>query len=316
MSMRQKIVSGLFLISLVSLCVSCESSSSSSNDGGSVILNEYELTGTWAGYFLFGDDDKNRNSVSEFDYDADDIFTVGMITLEGQARFVGDVSQFVCLENSLGVYDFGSRKRFSSYDFYLYTWNTDGVSGTGPDDYAATVKSVYLLGDSMLENSFLEGVYSYPPDGDQWLFQLLSYATNVFADVEKLEGEWEINNSFVYGKDGDDEYINTLTLTVDPTSDTAGEITGTDTFGNSISGTIVEIHYSDPSLVIPDTELYDVSLVLSRNIGDPINLDGLATYIESMDSSGISLTQTLAIGATDSARQHLVTGLATKKTTE
>ncbi len=316
MSVHERIISILFLISLVFLCVSCESGSSSSGDGGSVVIEDYELTGTWAGYFLSGDDDKNRTTgtTSELDFDADDIFTIGMITLEGQARFVGDAAQFVCLENSLGVYDFPFRKRFSSEYFYYYTWATNGVSGHGPDDYAANIKPVSLVGDTIFSNSFMEGVYLYPPATDTWLFQMLNYSTSgIHAEVEKLEGDWEINNSFVYGKDGDD-YINTLTLTVVPTSDTAGSIDGIDTFGNEFSGTIIEIHYSDPSLNIPGTELYDISLTL-LNGGPPINLDGLATYIESMNSSGIGLRKTLAIGATDDARRHLVTGLA-KKTEE
>jgi hypothetical protein len=271
-----------------------------------------ELIGTWAGYFLSGDSTYDASNDPLDPNNPDRIFMIGIITRNPGARFIGDTSQFVIDDGSLGIYDnYSYSKTYSSEDVYYYTWNTQGPSfgthGPGGDDYLATVQNVDLAGSTLYTNDILDGVYYFDAQPNTyWEFQLLNYASDeIYPDVRKLAGTWEINNSFVYGKDGDGDYYNTLTFVMN-TNGTADKIivNGTDTYGNVITGTIEAIVYDTTSDTVPHTEIYAVDLQLNG----AVDMEGLATYIETMDSGGIVIDKSLAIGATNS--NHLITGIA------
>jgi len=297
-------------------CISCTSSSTQETYTDPIAPVSYELVGTWAGWFLAGDDDsyqgRNGEMQPEFtEADEDDIFTIAIITLEREARFIGDVSQYVCLEDSFGVANlYGYGKRFIAHLLY-YTWNTTaGTGGNGNvDAYRATKQDLNFGGSTIYSNDWLDGVYtdSYPEETQYsyyWQVQLLNYTSSGMSpDVHRLDGLWVIYNCYLNA--------NTLSLTISAAEGaTTGTITGSDTRGNSITGQIIEIHYNDPTKNIPLSQIFRVNLTLQNNTST-YNLTGLATYVESMSSAGIVVDEVLAIGATDD--NHLITGLATKR---
>jgi len=309
------LVAAIFFLACA--CVSCESGSSSSDPGevlpprpwdnpmpdpsDDTTSSSMELIGSWVGYFLAGDDDvfddvfnysnENDNPL-EFDFDDDDLFAIGIITREKEARFIGDTSQFVCPEGSLGASNIaGIRTIFGGY-FDYYTWNTQGL-----EPYTANVEPISIYGNALFSIYFLDGFYWYTDtpeaDRDFWQFQFFNYTTTgISADIEKIAGQWKISDAFWKG--------NTLTFTIEPNEDRrSATITGTDTHTpqNTFEGTIIEIHYDD-------TDLYDVSLKLNEEF----DLEGLATYVSSYDNQGIHAESSLAIGVSDG--QRMVTGLA------
>lgn len=303
--------------SLACACVSCESGSNNTDPGEVLpprpwdnqmpdpsnddIASSMKLMGSWVGYFLSGNDDVfdyrgGNNDPLEFDLDDDDIFAIGMITREKEARFIGDTSQFVCPEGSLGVMNIADvRTIFGGY-FDYYTWNTLGL-----DPYTADVESISIYGNALLSKYFLEGFYWYTgtpeAERDFWQFQFYNYTTTgISADIDKIAGQWQISNAFWKG--------NTLTFTITPDGDgQSATITGTDTHTpqNTFEGTIIEIHYDDD---VHGTDLYKVSLTLN----DTFDLEGLATYVSSYDTRGIHTESSLAIGVSDGER--MVTGIA------
>ncbi|MGI6395621.1 MAG: hypothetical protein ACOX3E_00060 [Desulfomonilia bacterium] len=292
-------IAAIFFLACV--CVSCESSSSNT-DPGNVLppTGKLDLVGSWAGYFVSGADDAiNPNAVDDgfLDFDEDDIFAIGVITQEREARFVGDASQFVCPQGSLSVnYTLPNRTIFGGVLDY-YTWNT-----LSPDPYAANVEHISIYGEAFLSIYFLNGVHWYTDtpeaDRDFWQFQFFNYTTTgISADIEKIAGQWQISDAFREG--------NTLTFTITPNSDGEAAITGTDTQDpqNTFEGTIIEIHYDDD---VHGTDLYRVSLTLNDDASDP--LEGLATYVSSYDTQGIHTVSSLAIGV--SGGDRMVTGIA------
>lgn len=307
-------IAAIFFLACV--CVSCESSSSSTDPGNALPPRPWdspmpdpserplsmELAGSWVGYFLAGNDDifdysRENDNPPEFDFDDDDLFAIGLITQEREARFVGDTSQLVCPEGSLGVKNiYDLRTIFGGY-FDYYTWNT-----LSPDPYAANVEHISIYGYALFSIYFLDGFYWYTDtpeaDRDFWQFQFFNYTTTgISADIEKIAGQWQISDAFREG--------NTLTFTITPNSDGEAAITGTDTQDpqNTFEGTIIEIHYDDD---VHGTDLYRVSLTLNDDASDP--LEGLATYVSSYDTQGIHTVSSLAIGV--SGGDRMVTGIA------
>lgn len=308
------LVAALFFLACA--CVSCESGSDNLDPGGVLpprpwdnpmpdpsddTTSSMNLIGSWVGYFLAGNDDvfdynnENDNPL-EFDFDNDDLFVIGIITREKEARFIGDASQFVCSEGSLGVRNIANiRTIFGGY-FDYYTWDTMGL-----DPYTANVEPISIYGNALLSIYFLDGFYWHTgvpeADRDFWQFQFFNYTTTgISADIEKIAGQWQISDAFWKG--------NTLTFTIEPSGD--GEsaiITGADahTPQNTFEGTIIEIHYDGD---VHGTDLYDVSLKLN----DTFDLEGLATYVSSYDTQGIRTESSLAIGVSDGSR--MVTGIA------
>lgn len=298
------------LMFLACICMSCTSGGNSGDNSAPPLeVVDMELIGSWAGYFLSGDSVYDASNDPLDPDNPDRIFVIGIITRGPGARFIGDCSQFVCFEDSTGIYDHdGYSKTFTSEGVYYYTWNTQGPSfsthGPGGDDYLANVQYVGMAASTLYSNDILDGIYYFESQpSTYWEFQLLNYTSaEIFPDVKKLGGTWKINNSFVYGRSGAN-YLNTLTLVLD----TNGIIiNGSDTFGNVVTGSIEEIVYNVTSDTVPYTEIYGVNLQLNGSV----DLEGLATYIETMDSGGIVIEKALAIGATNS--NHLITGIAQK----
>ncbi len=303
MTRRFRVCAFLYLLFIACACISCEGSSGGSEvEDVPIATDDRELIGTWAGWFAYGAD----NHTVDFDNDdPNDIFTIGILTLEREARFIGDTSQLVCYEGSFGVTNYYNVRKNFGGNFWFYTYETTG------DDYEATTQSIRFEGSTFLTNSYLDAYYVYRPIpdplGDQyWEALLLNYSTSgIQPDVNKLEGTWEIEDSFVAG--------NTLTLNITAVSTTKGTFTGADApRGNTIiNGEIIEIHYNDPTRNIPATEMYRVSLDLNNGVST-VSLSGLATYIASMTSSGVSVDESLAIGATSSGGTRMLTGIAEK----
>jgi len=294
----------LYLLFIACACISCESGSS---DGSNIVdtpisTDDRELIGTWAGWFAYGED----NFDVEYDNDdPNDIFAIGILTLELEARFIGDSAQLVCYEGDFSVTDYVVRKNFGG-DFYFYIYNT--TTGT---DYEATYSGIRFAGGTILTNDFLSGNYVYlpvpDPIVDYWEALFINYSVeDIYSDVHKLSGAWHIENSFVHG--------NTLDITIAAAAEsTIGTITGSDTNGNTITnGEIIEIHYYDTTKNIPATDMYRINFTLTAG-GTSTDLSGLATYIENMDSSGVEVEQeVLAIGATSYGSDRMLTGIATK----
>ncbi|MRR24281.1 hypothetical protein EG830_15020 [bacterium] len=302
-----RIVAFFYLLLIICACISCESGSSSGSTEEEVPIStdDRELIGTWAGWLAFGE----GNYLVDFDNnDPNDIFAIGILTLAEEARFIGDIAQFVCYEGSFGVTNYYNVRKNFGGNFYFYTYLADTTGG----DYNSSIESVRLEGSTFLTNAYLEGYYVYPPVPNPpttwWEILFLNYSTSgIHPDVNKLEGTWKIEDAYIQD--------NTLTFTVTPTSansDTA-TIAGTDSRGNIINGTIIEIQYNDTTRNIPATEMYRVSLNLTTTIiPTSTNLTGLATYIESMDSSGVEVQRGMAIGVTSYGSTRMLTGVATK----
>ncbi len=288
------------LFFLACACVSCESGSDNT-DPGEVLppTGDMDLVGSWAGYFVSGADDAiDPDAVDDvfLDFDDDDIFAIGVITQEREARFIGDATQFVCPEGSLNVnYTLPTRTIFGGVLDH-YTWNTQGL-----DPYTADVEAISIYGEAFLSIYFLNGVHWYTgtpeADRDFWQFQFFNYTTTgISADIERIAGQWQIGDAF--WKE------NTLTFTITPNDDgQSATVTGTDTHDpqNTFEGTIIEIHYDDD---VHGTDLYDVSLTLNGTF----DLEGLATYVSSYDTQGVHTESSLAIGVSDGDR--MVTGIA------
>jgi hypothetical protein len=297
---RLSLIAAFFVLACA--CISCESNSNH-GDPGDILppTEDMELVGTWAGYFVSGADDKLDDADSsgddDLEFDDDDIFAIGIITREKEARFIGDTSQFVCPEGSLSVDNTLSVRTIFGGHLDYYVWNTTG--GNAP--YTADVEHISIYGDAFLSIYFLNGLYWYTDvpeaERDYWQFQFFNYTTTgIAADIEKLAGEWTISHAF--------KRDNTLRFTITPTGDAGGSISGTDTDGNTIDGNIVEIHYDD----LHGTEIYDVALTLTTPADGAFDLEGLATYVSSYDTEGIEVTPSIAIGVSDGSR--MVTGLA------
>lgn len=299
-------IAAIFFLACV--CVSCESSSSSSYDPGGSLPPIGELVGSWAGHFFMGenglapDDNEYGDSFDTYfvEPDDDDIFVTAIITREKEARFIGDVTQYVCLENSFGVNRSLKVRAFFGgvFDHYTYTSNTGGI---GP--YAADVARKKVAGQALFTTDHLYGCYCDDVDGaDLYYWEVLNLnSASASSDVKKIAGKWRINDSFYAG--------NTLVLTITTTGEDEypgrGTIEGLDHYGNSFDGEIIEIHYDD----LTGVDLYDVSLSLTPNEpvdGEPFDLKGLAAFY---DTEGVS---SLAIGVSggDPGERRMVTGIA------
>ena len=303
---RLSLIAASFILACA--CISCESGSS----GGSYDPAGHwqpigEVVGSWAGYFYRGEngliDINDGFSVDILEPDDDDIFVTAIITREKEARFIGDETQYVCLENSFGVNtSLDVRAIFAGFfDQYTYTSDTSGI---GP--YAADVVRINVGGQAIFTTDHLYGYYYEDvDDADMYYWEVLNYAaTPASSDIKKIAGKWRIDDSFYTG--------NTLVLTITTTGvdedPGRGIIQGSDDRGNLFEGEIIEIRYDD----LPDVDLYDVFLTLTPHDsidGVPFfDLEGLATFISTYHTEGLDLDSSLAIGVSDGSR--MVTGMA------
>jgi len=305
---RLSLIAASFILACA--CISCESGSSGgSYDPAGPWQPIGEVVGSWAGYFYRGEnglvDIDDGFSVDILEPDDDDIFVTAIITREKEARFIGDETQYVCLENSFGVNSSLDVKAFFAGVFDHYTYASD-TGGIGP--YAADVVRINVGGEAIFTTDHLYGYYyddvDDVDDADLYYWEVLNYAgTPASSDIKKIAGQWRIDDSFYTG--------NTLVLTITTTGvdedPGRGIIEGSDDRGNLFDGEIIEIHYDD----LPGVDLYDVFLTLTPNDsfgGGPFDLEGLATFISSYHTEGLDLDSSLAIGVSDGSR--MVTGMA------
>ncbi len=309
------------LISIAGLFVSCSdnSSGSSGTDDDPPSFDSGPLYGTWAGFFKAGDEDKliptpgadydDIYGPGEFDQDPNDLFVIGIIDKgttnsttslqKAEALFISDTSLF----HSSGSEDYlwiqdqfslpGITKVYYGY-FSYYSWaDTTGL------DYSATVDDISIFGETspLLSNSLLSGLYWKTGVEEYWETQLTLYTTTgVTTDLSKVTGTWKISHAC--------QNDNTLTFTINANGTISGGDSGAE-MHNTFTGTI-QILYSD-------TRMYRVNLTMNPGV-DGVDLEGLATYIESMHyggEDGIRIEKVLALGATGSG--HFIKGFAKKQ---
>ena len=275
----------IFLIICVSLIAGCSGNGSSSSGGGLEPLPEQELAGVWIGSFV------NTTGVDPY---LNNAFTVGVITQDGTARFIGNDTQFIAdgEQTSLILNEqWGFFGQYVQGELDACAWDT-----TGPDYYCTSNLVEDIAGYVVTRLSFW-GLYNR--DDFPGIFSLYYNTTyEVSPNVHNLEGNWFASNVFEQG--------NTLRLTFTPDVDntTSGLINGDDDLGNTFSGEI-EIHYSADS---EDTEnVYDVTLTFNGE-----DLTGLATYVEQMSTEGIVIPKrTLALGVTNNDLTRMISVLST-----
>jgi len=252
-----------------------------------------DISGVWLGYL-------DSNAMPP-------VFSIGIIT-DGDdgyiSRFIADDRQYVNPVQALGVAPFTLTPNTAvmSGDLAEYSW-----TGMG-DDYGTSTRTLYLIGSAsekgVLGLGWPGGAFTYTQEGsndETGVYVFIYNSTfDVSPRVQNLGGTWVVRDAWRAG--------NTLRLTITPdplvTNTTSAVISGSDTIGNTFSGSVT-IRYSP----VPHN-IYDVNL----RMNNAINLEGLATYILEMsdEDSGIVIPRkTLAIGASSNDYTHSVGGLAT-----
>ncbi len=300
----KKIINTIFIAFLVITTV-CVLGCSTGSDGGSQ-EEPYptpDISGVWLGYF----DSQSQGLV----------FSIGIIIEdegEYEARFISEGRQYISPISPNGLsQDFVSSALVVTPNSVIFSGDIDQyIWSSTEDDYSTVREVLYMVGAAAEKNSlglgFPGGAFKYYEKEGDIISETQSKETGVFAfvynttfdvspNVQTLGGQWTINNAWQHG--------NTITLTITPdpliSNTSGGIVSGADEIGNDFTGSIV-IHYSP----IPHN-VYDVNL----RMNDSINLQGLATLVLEMSTTGIEIkNKTLAIGATSSDREYSVGGLA------
>ena len=209
-------------------------------------------------------------------------FTVGIVKKDGTTRWIQERKQYSgTLESAAGVL---------SGQLNAYTWDT-----TGTEEYGVTSSPVSVAG-FVAEKALLQGAYT-EEENTTGVFDFLYTQTTASIDpsVKAIEGQWIIKNAYKKG--------NTLTLTITTTG--TSNITGFDDDGNSLEGTIT-ILYTPPDY---NYNVYSLDLDLDNGSGTH-ELTGLAAYLADVNTSGITIDELLAIGASSPGLS--LSGLATR----
>jgi len=265
----------IFVFICVGFIFGC-SEDSGSSIGASEPFPTQELSGVWLGDFFTENVDN---------------FTVGIITRDKEARFIGSNIQYSGLQNALNV----------TPNTSVFSGNLDELSLDDPaDDYSSTSVAVQV-GGWIATQALLWGSFRYEDTQETGsLYFVYNTTYEVSPNVRNLAGSWIASNVF---EDG-----NTLTLNIVPDPDientTSGTISGGDSLANIFSGDIT-IHYTTESEA--EGNVYDVSLTF-----DGIELNGLATYVEEMTTEGIEIPKkTLALGVSNPDSTYMISVLST-----
>jgi hypothetical protein len=272
------------------------SSNSSSKDVPVPPFPTQDISGVWIGAITDSDATDVTNAQA----------AVGIITADGDAMFVGQNAfdqfmQFITRAGSpLSV---TARTAVFQGALDLCRWNTNGVDY---GDYSLQTGSVFGAASTKdMLGTFPGAAYTFTGNSANPKTFVFFYNTtyDVTPDVRNIQGTWKITPAWQHAN-----LPNTLTLTItttNPVSTTTADVDGTDTYGNTFNGTIT-IHVS-----APPKNVYDVSLKLNND--DTKLLEGLATYVSALDTQGISLPDTLVIGAANASKTFSLSGLATKQ---
>lgn len=285
----------IYLLLVIVLISGCSENSGSS---GSVYepFPQQELSGVWLGSFI------NTTGVDPY---LESTFTVGIITKDGEARFIGDDTQFIAdgVYSSLTVVEdqWSLLGQYVQGELDACTWDTTGAAV----DYHCTSDLVDDIAGGVVSQNTLWGLYSRVGDDYDYpgiLSLVYSSTYETLPNVRDLEGPWVANNVFEHG--------NTLTLTITPDADeentTGATINGSDdVLGNNFTGVIV-IHYSEDSEDLEN--VYDVTLSID---GDE-DFTGLATYVLERTTQGVEdFKKTLAIGVANGDLSRMISVLST-----
>lgn len=294
---HKRIYSALSLVLFACACISCESDSSSSSGTYDPPALDEALSGTWYGWF---DDDIYSKDMKFDENDPDNIFVVGIITREKTARFIGDASQYVTGAAMLDIEDTGhiAFPKYFTADISCYTWDTTGLGEHDAGDwYLADIVPHSLAGNSVFSSGWLLGKYWATGSEEKRYFELYGYSSSgINPSIGKLAGEWKIEHAFKSGND--------LTFTIEAD----GTMEGQDVYGNRLNGAI-SIHVSAED---PKEEIYDVRLTLDpKDAPYPtVDLEGLASYLVSRNTTTDQVEESLAVGVTGDG--HMVTGIAAR----
>jgi len=224
-------------------------------------------------------DKTDTGSGDEFDFSIGDglrqIFVAGVISEEGEARFVGDYGrQYRGTVSTNGLILSGT---FDKID-----WDRNGA-------YYSTVTPIGIE----LNGGIFIGISGYYEDGGEKVVQLLLDDSNAEEhEVAELEGDWIIEDAFETG--------NTLKISIE----NDGTFTATDTNTNTFTDGTINV-LTDPG----DTEIYDIFEV-SLAFGSEV-LTGLATYLD--EDSIITDKDVLVLGLTSEDNSYSLSGFATRE---
>ena len=209
-------------------------------------------------------------------------FTVGIVKKDGTTRWIQEWKQYSgALESAAGVL---------SGQLNAYTWDTSGTA----QEYGVTSSPVSVAG-FVAEKGLLYGAYIEENTTGEFNLFYTQTTASIDPSVKAIEGQWIIENAYRKG--------NTLTLTIT----TSGLVYGTDSLDppNIFNGTIT-ILYTPPDY---NFNVYSLDLDLDNGSGTH-ELTGLAAYLAGVNTSGITIDELLAIGASSPGLS--LSGLATR----
>ena len=285
------------LIIYLIILIGCTTGGNNSHGTKEPNLNQ-DISGVWLGSFAAKSYPKG-------------IFTIGIITADGQARFIGENTQFVVGPDGALVVDANTFTLRLSPD-QLPLPEDDLEHWIQNDAYGSAIRFIStLFGFVATRQSIFDVGYRYDDNEETGSVPFLFYNTtfdppadsHVRPDVNNIQGTWKIKESPAAGQ--------SITLTIEPNlvTTTYTSISGSDTLNNKFTGS-VSIHFN-PTTEKKAHNIYDVQLTIEGTAGE-ISLTGLAAYVLNVDTGGISIGKTLAIGATNTDKDHPVSlsGLA------
>jgi hypothetical protein len=286
------------LIIYLIILIGCTTGGNNSHGTKEPNLNQ-DISGVWLGSFAAKSYPKG-------------IFTIGIITADGQARFIGENTQFVVGPDGALVVDANTFTLRLSPD-QLPLPEDDLEHWIQNDAYGSAIRFIStLFGFVATRQSIFDVGYRYDDNEETGSVPFLFYNTtfdppadsHVRPDVNNIQGTWKIKESPAAGQ--------SITLTIEPNLATtmATSISGSDTLNNTFTGS-VSIHFN-PATEKKAHNIYDVNLTMNEGTAGEISLAGLAAYVLNVDTGGITLGKTLAIGATNTDKDHPVSlsGLA------
>lgn len=273
---------------IIFLFVALAGCSTSGGDAKEDPLPTQNISGVWLGYLVSGALYPNG------------IFTVGIVTEDREARFIGNNTQFVGPEGSLAV-----TPNSNGFSGNMVHWTTTGLSPVYNSFEKRPIN--IIIGFVSTKQLIYSAFYQYSNSSDSGSMSFLPYNNtyDTSPDVSELSGTWEIKDSPHAGE--------SVTLDIVPNIDdtTTASLTGNDTLGNTFTGEISVHHGTREGTT--RFNVYDVQLAIDGGA----TLHGLATYVTQAneddpdDIKNQIATKTLAIGVTNDDETCSLSGLGT-----